>query len=499
MSGPYILAVDAGSQSTKVSIFDTQGRVHAHASVALQPLLHHPDGRVEHPGDDLWDSLINACQSALSQFDGKPSEIVGIGLCTIRCCRAVLGKDGRLAAPVMSWMDVRLGVPYQDTDDDIHYVTTSSGYISHRMTGRFKDTASNYEGQWPIDKLTWDWSDDEQVITEFHVPRSKLFQLVKPGDQLGLLTEEASRVLGLKPNTPVIATANDKAVEALGAGLNTDDPDDSSCLISLGTYIGGMRTIGGMRSKSDVESDADGVELRLDSEHFFCNMASQPNGYLYESGGIRFGMSMVSWFRGLLNDGRTESDHLITDTQLNDEATQLPVGSEGLITVPEYLASTSKPYQRGCLIGLTAKHERAHVFRSILESIAMTMVNHVNAMNESLSEPCSKVIVSGGGSKSDLLMQIFADLFNTNVVRPINSDAAGLGAAICASVALGLHDSFASAQEQMVRYGDVFQPNALHAHQYQRLNDVFKTATRHTDPLLSDLYRVTQSFNATKP
>ena len=240
MSGPYILAVDGGSQSTKVSIFDTQGRVHAHASVALQPLTHHPDGRVEHPGDDLWDSLINACQSALSQFNGKPSDIVGIGLCTIRCCRAVLGKDGLLASPVMSWMDVRLGVPYQDTDDDIHYVTTSSGYISHRLTGLFKDTASNYEGQWPIDKLTWDWSDDEQVITEFHVPRSKLFQLVKPGDQLGLLTEEASSVLGLTPNTPVIATANDKAVEALGAGLNTDDPDDSSCLISLGTYIGGI-------------------------------------------------------------------------------------------------------------------------------------------------------------------------------------------------------------------------------------------------------------------
>ena len=59
-----------------------------------------------------------------------------------------------------------------------------------------------------------------------------------------------------------------------------------------------MRSKSGMRSKSDVESNIDGVELQLDSEHFFCNMASQPNGYLYESGGIRFGMSMVSWFRG---------------------------------------------------------------------------------------------------------------------------------------------------------------------------------------------------------
>ena len=102
MSGTCIIAIDGGSQSTKVSIFDLHGRVHAQANVSLQPLIHYAEGKVEHPHDDLWDSLVSACQNAMSDFGGTPNDIVGIGLCTIRCCRAVLRSDGSLADPVMS-------------------------------------------------------------------------------------------------------------------------------------------------------------------------------------------------------------------------------------------------------------------------------------------------------------------------------------------------------------------------------------------------------------
>ena len=73
-----------------------------------------------------------------------------MGLCVIRCCRALLKEDGSLSYPLISWMDKRLNEAYdwKQEHGDVSYVTTSSGYITHRLTGQFKDTCANYIGQW---------------------------------------------------------------------------------------------------------------------------------------------------------------------------------------------------------------------------------------------------------------------------------------------------------------------------------------------------------------
>ena len=93
------------------------------------------------------------------RLPGDPREIIGVGLCTIRCCKAFLKADGSLAQPVMSWMDTRAYQPYLPDDPAVAYATTSSGYITHRFTGEFRDTAANsILLQWPIDTDTWQWS-----------------------------------------------------------------------------------------------------------------------------------------------------------------------------------------------------------------------------------------------------------------------------------------------------------------------------------------------------
>jgi xylulokinase len=120
----YVIAVDNGSQSTKVSIFDAHGGVHASARVTLRPYESPGPGRWEHPADDLWDSVATAIREALSRFTGDVSEIRGLGLCTIRFCRAVLRADGSLAQPVMSWMDQRVSQPFVQEASDTRFVTT---------------------------------------------------------------------------------------------------------------------------------------------------------------------------------------------------------------------------------------------------------------------------------------------------------------------------------------------------------------------------------------
>ena len=278
---PYLLAIDNGSQSTKVTIFNSRGHPVASGRRRLKPYDTSVPGHAVHPGDDIWDSIRDACRAAMAQFAGDPADIAAVGLCTIRFCRALLAADGSLAEPVLSWMDERVSRPYQPGNPLIRYVTTSSGYITHRLTGQFVDAAANYQGVWPIDQDTATWSGDPAAYAAAGLARDMLFDLVPPGGRLGEVTSAAAEATGIPAGLPVYATANDKAVEALGSGLE----EDGTVLLSLGTYIAAM-TIG---SSSPSAGDS-----------YWANFAARPGKYLYETTGIRRGMWMVSWYRTVL-------------------------------------------------------------------------------------------------------------------------------------------------------------------------------------------------------
>lgn len=471
----YIIGIDGGSQSSKVVIFDLEGNVIASGSEKLKPLYSPEPGVAEHPDDDLWNSLIIASRRAMENFTGKREDIIGIGLCTIRCCRALLKEDGSLASPVLSWMDMRLSRPYEHLDEDVRWVTTSSGYISNRFTGEFKDTASNYEGEWPMDKKNWRWSEDPEVLKHYNIPREMLFEVVNPGEILGYVTHQAALETGIPEGLPVAATANDKAVEALGAGLQ----EGRHVLVSLGTYIGSMMY---------------GDEYIENAQKFFSNMASVPNRYLYESGGIRRGMWTISWFESLLGDDlslRADRQGLAPVQLLDKEAEEVPPGSEGLMTVLDWLPPPDRPYKKGLMIGFDGRHTSAHMYRSILEAIALTMKNHAYAMADELGKDIEGVVVSGGGSNSDLFMQIFADVFEVPASRSLVNEAAGIGSAICAAAALGVYEDFDTAAEHMVKNGESFPPIEKNRKLYRQMNDeVFKQITNFTDEVLKKSYPI---------
>ncbi|MBA2695019.1 MAG: sugar kinase, partial [Actinobacteria bacterium] len=126
----YLLAIDGGLQSTKVSVIDETGAVHATGRTALRPYELGPDGYAVHPGDDLWDSLVVAIREALDAFAGTPADITAIGLCSIRYCRALLDGHGRLTEPVLSWMDARVGRPLADPAPSVATVASAAGYLT---------------------------------------------------------------------------------------------------------------------------------------------------------------------------------------------------------------------------------------------------------------------------------------------------------------------------------------------------------------------------------
>ena len=471
---PYLLAIDNGSQSTKVTIFDPRGRAVASARRRLRPYDTAVPGQAIHPGDDIWESIQDACRAAMDQFPGNPADIAAVGLCTIRFCRALLAADGSLTEPVLSWMDERVSRPYEPADPLTRYVTTSSGYITHRLTGQFTDAAANYQGVWPIDQDTATWSGDPAAYDATGMPRDMLFDLVPPGGLLGEVTAAAAAATGIPAGLPVYATANDKAVEALGSGLEA-----GMVLLSLGTYIAAM-TIGSSSRSVD--------------DSYWANFAARPGTYLYESTGIRRGMWMVSWYRGVLagSSGAEPEAHL--EDTLNAEASQLAPGSNGLLTLPDWLAPGHAVWRRGALLGFDGSQGRAHIYRSILEGIALTMANNTAAMEKALVSRLSPVLVSGGGSRSDVMMQIVADVFDRPARRTTVIDAAGLGAAICAAVGHGIYPDWDQATAAMVAIGDQFTPDAPAVRAYQQINNIYAGLTSFTDPLFRSMAEALQGL-----
>lgn len=476
MAGKYIIGVDGGSQSSKVVVHDLEGNFVCEGRQVLRPMSRPRNGIVEHPDDDLWDSIAAASREAMANFTGDPRDIIGVGLCTIRCERAFLTEDGSLASPVMSWMDTRAYQPYVHDEPATAYVTTSSGYMTHRFTGRFRDTAANnIEGQWPIDTDTWRWSEDPAVLEKWNIPRHMLVDLQMPGDIAGYVTEEASEASGIPSGIPVVATANDKAVEALGSGSLGEE----TALISLGTYIASM---------------VHGRENLKTPKEFWTNFACVPNKYLYESHGIRRGMWTLTWFLDLLGvefADAAASAGISREQYLEREAEAVAPGSDGLMTVLDWLAPDDKPFRKGVMLGFDARHTRAHVCRSILEAIALTMKNRVDAMCDELGISLDAIVISGGGANSDLFMRIFADVFGIPASRSVGSGGASLGAAICAAVATGVYPDFETAVARMTKSRETFAPDPANAEVYQRMNKtVYQTIGIATDGILERSYPI---------
>ncbi len=103
------------------------------------------------------------------------------------------------------------------------------------------------------------------------------------------------------------------------------------------------------------------------------------------------------------------------------------------------------------------------------------------AIGTELGTEFTRTIVSGGGSNSDLMMQIVADVFGVAAVRTTVNNAAGLGSAICVAVGRGVYGSFDEAMDQMVSTGTTFEPDPRNHALYREMGAVYREIQRHTD------------------
>ena len=263
-----ILAIDVGTQSVRALIFDATGILVAGARVAIEPYVSPHPGWAEQDPELYWRTLGEACRQVIRDPVTRRDAIVGMAITTQRSTVVVTDEDGRPLRPAIVWLDQRrtTGLPFvggatglafralglretvgsfmadceanwlrahePETWRAIRRYLLLSGFLIHRLTGRFVDSTASQVGYLPFDFTAQGWAKSgDWKWTAAPVEPAWLPELVPPTDRLGELTAAAAEATGLPIGLPVIAAAADKACEVLGSGALT--PETAS--LSYGT------------------------------------------------------------------------------------------------------------------------------------------------------------------------------------------------------------------------------------------------------------------------
>jgi xylulokinase len=163
-------------------------------------------------------------------------------------------------------------------------------------------------------------------------------------------------------------------------------------------------------------------------------------------------------------------------TLLTLEAEQVDPGSEGLIFLP-YLTGERTPHQdadaKGVFFGVTGRHGRGHLIRSVLEGITYAMNDSLEIVRE-LGLQIDEIRATGGGAKSPFWLQLQADIYGAPVVTVDASEGPAFGAALMAAVGVGLFSDLATAAEALVRVTSATEPDQERMAIYRDYYQVFK-------------------------
>ena len=335
----------------------------------------------------------------------------------------ITGNDALtgFTAPKILWVQEHEPEVFAQT----RHVLLPKDFIRYRLTGEFAMDKAGGSGTILFDLQARTWS--EELLEELDLPREWFPPTFEGPEISGQISRLAAEATGLKAGTPVVGGAGDQAAGATGVGA----VEPGIIALTLGTS--GVVF-------APTESALIEPEGRL---HAFCH--SSP-GRWHFMGVMLSAAGSLQWYRDTIAP-KMSFDALV------DEAGQIPPGSEGLFFLP-YLTGERTPYPdpyaRGAWIGLTIRHERAHMTRAVLEGVAFGLKDSFELIRAAGLGVISQVRVSGGGAKSQLWQQILADSLGVELVTVNTTEGAAFGTALLAGVGAGIYSSVPEACQQMI-------------------------------------------------
>lgn len=508
----YILAIDSGTQSIRAVLFDIQGNELAMEQAHYEPYFSLQPGWAEQRTDEYWANLCRVTKGLMAKITIDPSAIAGVGITTQRGTVIPMDKDGNALRNAIIWLDRRTvtdppplslagkllfgaagvldSIRYaqkhsfflwiKQNEPEVyrktHKFVQASGFFARKLTGEFHDSIGMVTGIWPFDYKNLKWYPINLAYTPLGIEKDQCVTLFQPNEILGHVTKQAAQETSLPEGLPVLVGAGDKQSELLGAGAL----DPKIAEISFGTATA-MHVM--------TEKYIADKEMR-----FFTWPAARPNTWDIEMFIFR-GFWMVTWFKqefgyreALEAQKRGCAPELILDEVIRD----IPPGCMGLMLQPYWSPMVYNKFAKGSIIGFADVHTRAHIYRAILEGIGFELKRLSQVVQKRIGVKFEEIRVGGGGSKSDVAVQIAADMFNLPVSRMETSEICALGAAIDVAVATGMHRNFDDAVKAMVRKGKTFEPNPANHRIYSDLfNDVYMKTYEVTEPLNRRIAQIT--------
>ena len=327
----------------------------------------------------------------------------------------------------------------------ICYAICPKDYLRYRMCGEIGVEVTDASATLAYDAVKGNWSKQlaDTLELDFSVFPTNINQ---PSDEAGKLSKVASSELNLPSGIPVYYGGGDQPMQLLGAGA---------------VEINQMTVTLGSSGQVSVITDKPVLNPKFNSHTFRAAIADR----WFSMGGILSAGAAMNWFRRTFLPEKSYQD-------VNDLAAAAPCCSEGLVFFP-CLAGERTPYidsfTRGMFFGMSYYHDISHFARAVIEGVCFQAKTSIDLLN-SLGCGGDRIIASGGAAKSEIWLQIQADIYGKELIITGSEEQSALGAAITAGVGSGVFASFSEACSRMVKYQSrIVKPNLENNKKIQRL------------------------------
>jgi L-xylulokinase len=485
MAGPYLLGIDNGSTVIKAALFDLTGRSIAVQSRPLE-LLQPAPGHTEFDLDELWRQTAGAIRDVVAESGVDSSAIAGIGATGHGNGLMLLDRKGEALGHGIASLDARAsgiveGWQRDGTQERVHPIICQNiwaaqpaallawikandraryeaigticlvkDFVRLKLTGRRGSDFTDMSGTSLLNVRTREYSPKLLEALGLAECMGSLPPLTDSAQVFGSVTADAAGETGLRVDTPVVAGLYDIDASALGSGVI--DPGDV-CVIAGTWSINEVISAQPVPNRDILMMKGYVVPGRWSSIEASATSAVN-----------------LEWFVRTCCERETEiaAGRSVSVFEVCSElAAKVPLETATVIFHPFLHGANGNPAARAGFYGLAGWHGKPHMLRAILEGVAFSHRQHVDTLRAT-GLPMRDVKLTGGGARSAVWSQMFADVLGLPVSITDEAEVGARGAAMCAGIGVALFASHADAVARMVRVSRRYEPSGAAAVHYDR-------------------------------
>jgi len=490
-----IIAHDLGTTGNKASLHADNGHLLAQCTVAYDT-RYGSGGRVEQDPGEWYHAVVTATRQLMDQVDACPEEVRGVGLSGQMMGAVLLDENHEPVRPAMIWADHRATLQAEQLLDSVsmesayaelghrinptyslakvmwvrdnepavwartRHVCLAKDYVTHRLTGVLVTDPSDASSTNAYDQELGAWS--PRLLSAAGLSEQLFPPVVPSASVAGGLTAEAARETGLPSGLPVVVGGGDGPMAAVGAGVIAPEDGPYCCL--------------GSSSWISVASDRPLLDPQMRSMTFNHVIG----GRFVPTATMQAGAASLQWVAELLGAPGEKDSY----SRLLAAAGDSRAADDGLFFLPYLMGERSplwNPSAAGSFVGLQRYHGQGHLVRAVLEGVAFNLRTCMDAFVGG-GIAIEQIDAIGGGARSDVWLQVLADVWGIPVLRrTIVEEANSLGAAVTALVALGITPDFTLARSLSTTTAE-FQPEPKATQRYAQQHEVFLDAYTQLEP-----------------